>query len=291
MTFHCFDPKTGNHGFESGEDLEDRIRWCHKGDSGGSQTTESKPWKGVRPYLTEGYQALSENVLGSPQEFFPNQTFASFSPQTEQALGQMEARAGSNPLLQQAQQQQADVAGGAYLSPDSPYMQDIIQSVGSSVIPGVQSEFGQAYGRANTPGFYEAMGRGFGSQLAPYMSQERARMDAAAGRLPQLAREDYYDIGQLGAAGGIREQQAQRQIDEDMARFQFEQQEPSQRALTYMSALSGSPMFSTTTTSGGGGGGGNPFLGALGGAGVGAPLGPLGMLGGGVLGGLGSIFF
>lgn len=299
MKFHYFNSRTGEHGFEGGEDVEDRVRWCHGGgdSGGGDQTTTSVPWTGIQPYLKRGYSELEANVLDQPQQFFGGQTYTDFSPQTQQAISQMETRAGSNPLLQQAQQQQAGVAAGDFLDPNSQYMQDTIRSVGANVIPNVQSEFSQAYGRANTPGFYEALGRGFGSQLAPYMSQERARMDAAAQGLPGLAREDYYDISQLGAIGSIQEQQAQRQIDEDMARFQFQQQEPAQRSLSYLSALSGTPMFGSMTTSGGGGGGGgSPWMGAAGGAASGAAmgsaLGPWGTLGGaaigGILGGLGG---
>jgi hypothetical protein len=76
---------------------------------------------------------------------------------------------------------------------------------------------------------------------------ERARQQQVLGFAPQLQQASYYDIGQLGAVGGAREQLAQQQLASDIARFQFEQQAPMQALGQYQAAVSGFPMGQTSS--------------------------------------------
>ncbi len=264
---------------------------------GDKQETKTEPWSGIQPYLMRGYRASEQNILRNPQEFFPGQTYVGYSPQTEQALQLQEERAGANPLLGLGQQQVAGTLAGDYLG-ENPYLADLQESIMSTVMPQVDSQFGMASGRFGSPAHAEALGRGVSRGMAPYLfgeyGNERARMMQASQMAPGLAAADYYDIGQLGQVGAARENLDRMALQEEMDRFNFAQQEPISRTQQYIQALSGSaPLLGGASTMTAGGGGGPSAMGALGGAASGAAMGSMimpgvgtgvGALAGGLLG-------
>ena len=218
-----------------------------------------------------------------------------YSPETEQALAAQAARAGANPLLGLGQEQISSTLQGDYLG-SNPYLDQLGESVLSTVRPSIDSMFGGASGRLGSPAHAEALGRGVSNAMAPYLfgeyGNERARMMQAAGMAPQMAREDYFDIGQLGQVGAARENLERMALQDEMSRFQFAQREPIDRTMQYMQALQGSgPLIGGAgTTTSGAGGGGPSVMGGLGGAASGAAmgsmLGPVGMGVGAVAGGV-----
>ncbi len=222
-------------------------------DTGGQNTTQtSTPWPAQRSALETGYGAASSNILNRPTSFFPGQTFADFSPETQGALGAQTGRAvQGNPLLGQAQNYTGDVLGGQYLDPSSnPFLGGVSDSVMSAIRPDVDSMFAGG-GRAGSPAHAEALGRGVSRGMAPFLfneyGRERGFQEGAANRAPGLAREDYFDINQLAGVGAQREGQAQRGINEDIAGFEFGQNEPASRTRDYLAAIQGMPTFGTTT--------------------------------------------
>ena len=224
------------------------------GDSG-KQETQSEPWQGVQPYLRKAYRGAERDILNRPQEFFPGQTFVGFAPETEQALAAQTARAQSNPLLSQAQDYTSATLAGDYLN-QNPYLEGLSDSVLSSVMPQVASQFGGASGRFGSPGMAEALGRGVSRGMAPYLFQEygaeRGRQQQAAQMAPGMAQADYFDIGQLANVGAARQGLEQQALQDEINRFNFAQQEPVQRLQNFMGILGGSaPLIagSGTTTS------------------------------------------
>ncbi len=209
------------------------------GDTGSTET-ESDPWEGLQPYLTQGFSRLSSDVLNTPQ-------FVGFDPAQEQALQMRTARAtGGNPLLPAAQQQIGATLGGDYLGRINPYLDELQESVMSQVMPGIDSQFGGASGRFGSPAHAEALGRGVSRGMAPYLfdefgrqyGDERNRMMMASQAAPGLAREDYYDMMQLGEVGGMRRALEQERITE-----------PGRRVQQYLAALSGTaPLLAGTGT-------------------------------------------
>ena len=265
---------------------------------GDKQETSAEPWGAVKPYLRRGYAAAEEDILDRPREFFPGQTYVDYSPETEQALALQTARAGSNPLLGQAQDYTGSVLAGDYLG-QNPYLSQLSDSVLADVMPQVASQFGGASGRFGSPGMAEALGQGVSRGMAPYLFQEygaeRGRQQQAAGMAPGMAQADYFDIGQLGAVGQAREGLERLALQDEMNRFNFGQQEPTQRLQDYMGILSGSaPLIGGAgRVTQAGQGGGLSAGGALGGAASGAAAGSMimpgwgtaiGAIGGGLLG-------
>ncbi len=203
----------------------------------GSSETETDPWYGLQPYLTTGFARLQEDLLETPQ-------FVGFAPETELALAQRTDRAiEGNPLLNLAQQQTADTISGNYLGPSNPYLEQLQDSVMSTVMPGVDSRFNMASGRFGSPLHAEALGRGASRAMAPYLfneyGNERNRMMQATQLAPSLAREDYFDMAQLGMVGDMRRQLEIERITE-----------PARRAQAFLAALSGTaPLLAGTGTS------------------------------------------
>lgn len=278
---------------------------CHKGESGTTET-ETEPWDAQKPYLKEGFYQAGQNILNRPLEYFPGSTVVPFSPESRMGMRQQanRARAGS-PLLRGAQGYTGDVMGGGYLGGSGAEGGDpamIRDSVMSAVEPAIASRWGASGRMGTSPGAREALGRGVSRGLAPYeygaaesaaerlsreWQGERGRMDRAADRAPGLAREDYYDIAKLGEVGRMREAKKMEHLQDQIARWDFAQNEPANRIDRYGRAVTGN--FGGTTTgqsTSPGGGVRGAAGGALGGAGLGAPFGPLGMAGGSVLGAL-----
>jgi hypothetical protein len=85
-------------------------------------------------------------------------------------------------------------------------------------------------------------------------ADERARQQAATMAAPTFANADYQDIQNLLAAGQAREGYTGQQLQSDIARFNFQQNQPQQNLSSFLSTVYGNPMAnlrSTTVTGGG----------------------------------------
>jgi hypothetical protein len=215
------------------------------------QTTTTAKDPFTQPFLQYGMQeALKQYQQGAPA-YFPGQTYAAFSPQTEQALVAQEQRAlAGSPVMQGAEQYAQDVLSGSFLG-SNPYLQGAIQRATEPAQASAISALAQR-GR---------LGSGLGSEqvaqtvgdIAANMSfadytNERSRQQAMAQYAPQLAQAGYYDIGQLANVGAAREQQAQKAITDAMNRYQYEQTAPITQLQNYQNLIAGFPMGSTQTT-------------------------------------------
>src|SRR5689334_5899905 len=96
-------------------------RGCFKGGGGGGGTQQvvqqSDPWVGQQADLSEIF-ARARALSNVPQTFFPGQTFAGLSPESEAAL-QMQAKraAAGSPLTTAAQGELTRTLSGEYLDP------------------------------------------------------------------------------------------------------------------------------------------------------------------------------
>jgi hypothetical protein len=273
------------------------------------QVTTSQIDPALRPFLTQGLERARELFLTGPQPtFFPGQTYVAPSAQTEQALAQQEALAtGAQPTLQQAQQayqaslgQIGQTAAGGFLQ-GNPYQQAMLaaatrpltQQYGEQIVPGVASLYSRAgrYGSGAMEralgGATEAYGRALGDVSANIVGQDYARerglqqqaqmgQAALAQAAPTFYQQQFLPSQTLAQVGAAREAIAGQPLQEQMARFQFGQQQPIQSLMSYLSSVYGTPLASygqqTTQLPE------NKFMGGLAGAG-------LGYLGGSLFGG------
>ena len=229
----------------------------------------------LRPYLETGLQRAQELFLTGPQPtFFPGQTYVSPSEQTLAALAQQEQVAGApSAALQAAQQaytsslgQIGQTAAGGFLG-GSPYRDQLIaaatrpltQQFESQVIPGISSLFSRA-GRYGSGAMEQTLGRAtesYGRALGDVSStiaaqdyarerglQQQAQLGQAA--LAQAA-PSFFQMGflpsqALAQVGAAREAIARQPLQEELARFSFEQQAPRESLMSFLSSVYGSPL-------------------------------------------------
>jgi len=209
------------------------------------------PWSAQQAPLTRGFER-AETIFGQPRQDFPYSRVVPFSPATETALTAQENRAVlGNPLNLASQKQFGDVLGGTYLQGENPAWGSMVDRIQGRVLPAVASQFSEA-GRYGSGAHAEASARAMADAVAPLAYQnyekERARQMQAAQLGPQLATGDYFDIAQQREVGAARERQAGAQIQEDIARFQFPQEEPRQRLSDYMAQVAGGTYGGGQTT-------------------------------------------
>ena len=257
-------------------------------------TTSAEPSEFVRPYVTEAFDQAQNLFQSSTPNYFPAQTYTDFAPETTAALNLASARALSNPLLASSQGEINKILQGQYLSPTSnPYLQNLYNQMAGDVTSGVQSQFSKA-GRLGSAANQAVLAQELGDRAtkvyAPNYQQERANMMAATQLAPSLAAADYQDIQALGGVGQTKEAMEMAQIQDAMARFDFEQQKPYYKLREYLASIGASVPQTTAQT--------RPVFrntgaGLLGGAMQGAELAGLipgmgagwGAIGGGLLGG------
>jgi DNA-binding TFAR19-related protein (PDSD5 family) len=85
-------------------------------------------------------------------------------------------------------------------------------------------------------------------------ANERARQEAAALQAPQLAQARYQDINQLMNVGQVREDYSQKALEDQIARYEFEQNKPYTKLQAYLGAAYGAPVGQVTKTTQSGGG-------------------------------------
>lgn len=71
-------------------------------DSGGGtkNVTNTDPWSGQQPYLTDIFQQAQNQFQGGGPQYYPNAGYVPFAPQTQQGLAQTEQRAQGAPWEQ-----------------------------------------------------------------------------------------------------------------------------------------------------------------------------------------------
>ena len=244
-------------------------------------TQTNDPWSGQQPFLETGFQRAQTDVLEKPETFFPGSTVVPFDPVTTEALGSIESRArAGSPLVPTAQEAIRSAASGElleqnpFLSQTNPYLQDAIDAATqgitrnyqSVVEPGIDAAF-SSRGRYGSGLQAEAIDRAqenLADQLADVGTQmafgdyglqrqaydtERARQMAAASAAPGLAAQDYVDPGQLLSVGAAREGQAASQLQEDINRFNLEQNAEKKALADYMALVAGGQYGGTSSTS------------------------------------------
>jgi hypothetical protein len=301
-------------------------------------TTTSQIDPALLPYLTTGLErAQSLFLTGQQPEFFPGQTFVSPSAATQEAIAQQEAIARrQSPVLQQSQQayqqslgQIGQTAAGGFLNAN-PYQQAMMeaatrpltQQFSQSVLPGISSLYSRS-GRLGSGAMERALGtatEAFGRSLGDITSniagtqyqqerglQQQAQMQQAqlAGLAPQFYSQQFLPSQTLAQVGAQQEAIAAQPLQEQLARYQFQQRLPYEQLSGYLSSVYGTPLGNYGTTTQNAPTYQNRTAGALGGAlagglggyalgqafpslsfGGGFGLPALGAIGGGLLGGL-----
>lgn len=215
-------------------------------------TTSSEPSAFVKPYVTEAFDQAQNLFQSSTPNFYPNQTYTDFAPETTASLNLATQRALNNPLLASSQNEINSILQGDYLSPTTnPYSQGLYDQIAGDVTSGVQSQFSKA-GRLGSGANQEILARELGKVgtqvYGDQYNRERENMVNATALAPQLAQADYSDIQALAGVGATKEGMEMAKIQDAMARFDFEQQKPYYKLREYLGSIGANVPTTTANT-------------------------------------------
>jgi len=232
-------------------------------------TTTSSIDPTIQPYLTYGLQQAQQAFQAGGPQYYGGQTYVSPSTTTQTGLQALEARASlGNPLLQSAQNQLQNTVSGGFLS-GNPFFQGAFQPAAKAAETQFKQTLGDIASKSSLAGRYGSGAMGslqdratgaFGQQLANTAGQlayqnyadERAKQQAATLAAPAMSSADYQDIQNMLQAGQIREGYQSQQLQSDIAKFNFLQNQPQQNLQNYLSLVYGNPLgkVGQQTTSG-----------------------------------------
>jgi hypothetical protein len=243
------------------------------GGGGGSNVvnTQVNPPDYAKPFLEYGLSQAKDLYTSGKPSYYTGSTVVGFSPETEMALtGYRDEALNPNGMTAQAQNVvQQNLAG------TNPLLNAAFQPA----INAVQSQFAKA-GRYGSGANQQALA----TALAPMAYQ--AQQDALA-QAPQAA---LMDENLLAGVGEAREGLSQAQLQDQVNRFNFEQNQPMTNLQNYMGIVGGGTVGSTTSQPVFRNSAASALGGALGGAQLAKNLGfssGMGAIGGGLLGLLG----
>lgn len=268
------------------------------GGSGGStiQTTTQSNTPFNSSYLNYGFdQAKNLYQQGTPQ-YFPGSTVVPFSNQTQQALNQTENLANqSSPIISGAQNNLGATLNGDFLSGGNPYFSQMMDKIGGDVRQRMDSQFAGAgrYGSgAHANATADALTQAAGTLGYQNYADERSKQMQAQALAPSAYSLGFAPAQQLANVGAAYEGQASSNLQDQINRYNFNQQAPYDNLSRYMAMVAGgnaggqtvtqAPLYRNQASSALGGALGGAALGQMTGLGAG-----YGAIGGGLLGLLG----
>jgi hypothetical protein len=241
------------------------------GGSGGQQvqdrttTTSNQIDPMLKPYVQFGLDEAKRLYETKGPSYFPGQTYIGPSGSTLSALQSAENRAtAGSPLLRAAQAENLANVQGQYLS-GNPFFQgafnpaakaaqqsyyDAIQNVTSKAASAGRygsGAYGQLTDRAGGT-FATALTDTAGKLAYQNYADERARQAAATAAAPGMAEADYGDIQRLLAVGQGREAYDQTALQDQINRYNYEQNLPQAKLQSFLSGVYGAPSGGTSTS-------------------------------------------
>lgn len=265
---------------------------------GGSQKTTTKvsPWKPAIPYLKGVLSGAQDLYDKGPLKYYPGSTVAPQSDGSRTALqGILQRGMNGSPVDTAAEHNITGVLNGDFLKAGNPYFGAMSDRIMGQVMPAIQSQFSMA-GRTGSGLNQEALAQGLGDSIGALAFQnynsERDRQMDSLGLAPQIAHEDFVNMGNAANAAQQQEGYDQRQLTDKVNRWNFEQQAPGMALDQFagrVDPIGGMGSQTTSTTSGGGGGLFGNLLGtALVGSNIASKLNLFGAGAGGAAGAAGS---
>ena len=234
-----------------------------------TQTTSAPAY--AQPFLEYGLSE-AKNIYQNKPSYYPGQTTIGFSPESEMALaGTRQMALDGSPLIPAVQ----DVVMQNLMG-TNPLMSAAFQ-------PAVQQVQAQA-AKAGRYGSGYQQGA-LGAALAPMAYQ--AQQDAIA-MAPAVREFGYADLNTLAGVGGAREAQSQAELQADIDRYNFEQNQDQLALANYMATVQGGTVGGQSVTPQFRNQAGNVLSGALGGAQLGATAG-FDPMTGAIIGGIGGL--
>jgi Chaperone of endosialidase len=237
-------------------------------------TTTSEPSPILQPGLKQIAGNFMDNFNPTRPSFFPGEMVAPLSGQTQTGISNLFSRgANGSPLMRAGDSSITDTLGGKFLDPgNNPYLQKYLRagldqqndSFNALTVPGIRSQFagsGRNLGGLDVDAVVRARNNldraqadaTAGAEAGAYQGERTNQMNVL-GMVPTFANQDYQDINAMLSAGGMTEQQAQKYIDENVARYNYnanaQPEYLARMAQLYQSMYPGGTTSGTGTSSG-----------------------------------------
>jgi len=258
-----------------------------------TQTQVSKPFPEQLPFVTRVFDEAQNIFNQGPQQFFPGQLVAGFSPETEAAFGLQTGLAGQlggqvlgqqgvlNSLLQTPDPQNDPTVNAFADAATRPlvdqFEQQILPQIGSRAVQ--EGAFGGSRQAIQEAQAAEGLARAVGDTRAGIFNNAFGQQFDAQQRALALAPQINQQLGLpgqlLSQVGAARENLTQQQLDAERARFDFNQGSDLASLQNFSNLINQFGGGQTITSGLGGGSQRGGLGGALGGASAGASLAPL----------------
>lgn len=287
---------------------------------------KADPWSGAQPHLRAGMAEAQKLFNQGGPEFFPGQTYVNRDPLENLAQnqrlalaagpmsGQVNALSGATMDMLRA----PDVASNPYVAGMADTIQGRLnRNLMENQLPGIRGgalAAGQVGGSRQALAEGQAIGRtneAYGDAMAQLYSDAYGKgLDQqyrGAATAPSTMQAMMMPSEMVANVGAYNRGEAELALQDQMARHEFNQNRPYSNLQNYMNIVQGNPWGSTSSSEMAGGSRGFNPGGAIGGAGLGymggtalagglggfgagasmgAALGPIGAIGGALLGGL-----
>lgn len=243
------------------------------GGGGGTQTStqtvNTGPWATQQPYLGDVFQNAKYHYdHTSEQGYFPGKTVAGFTPgQTQGYQNIIDRGLKGSPLMPAANRTALDTIEGKYLDPSTnPWLKgtfdaaagDVTRSYQNTTAPQTDAAFAAA-GRYGSGAYARMRGnneQALGTTLenlgtgiyGDNYARERQNQLAQTNNVGNLIQASYLDDTAAINAGGAVQGQNQREIDAEVARYNYERDKYWQNLARYKALVDGSYGQQGTTT-------------------------------------------
>lgn len=284
-----------------------------------------EPWSGAVPYIQQALQGAQQQYEGYRPQYYPGATVAPFAPAQMAAQNYLQQYAGGvQPYIDQAQRMSTFMQSPAMLDvAQNPYVGGMADVIGNRMgrmlteqaLPAVRSgaqaagQLGGSRQALNEALTTQRVADSYGDALANlYGGAYRTGLGAvgqAQQMAPMMSSLGAYPAQLMAGVGAEQRAYDQQLIDAARQPWQFYEQQPYDVLDRYFGQATGAGGLGQTSVQRGAGGGPSTLQNVIGGAalggsalpalgsafGFGSPfasigLGPLGMIGGGLLGGL-----
>lgn len=218
--------------------------------------------------VSNAANATTANIIGGAN-LYANPAYGMLSPIATGAGSTLGATAASylKPIATGTAQSANPASGalnaftnGAFLSADNPYFQSAADALQAQVEPGLMATFNQGNQYLSGLGLQSQAGQGITGALGSGLGLQSGaagdigslfgqglsnQMQALA---PQIQGMDYQNVAALSDAGAQLQNQTQQQINDAVARFNFQQQLPYAQLANYSNLVQGGYGNTSTLT-------------------------------------------
>lgn len=233
------------------------------GAGSGGSTTDSSPWGGQQPYLTDVFNSAQSQYQGYTPQYYGAQgtslngqnisgqsTVTPFNSDETNAIGGIE-NTGLNGTQQMGQAANATSNILNTNPANNPYYQQMANTVLSTEVPGLESQFTQG-NSVNNPAMAYATTQGatnaLGNTMFQNYNQGVSNQLNAAGTAQNLFNTQLGGQQAALTAGQAQQAQDQSQLTNNVNMFNYQQQLPYQQLNQFSNLVNGQYGASTTQT-------------------------------------------